>query len=174
MKKLYFLRHGQTEMNVSGHYAGLTETPLTAEGRNQATLAGQAAKGLGIDLIVSSPLSRAHNTAEIIAQEIGYPLDKILINPLLIERNGGELEGKPFDRFGTNYDDVVGAEKDDVLVARAQAALDWINSLKADHILIVSHGSFGRALRSLIKTEYPMSHPERINNAELLCWIEEN
>ncbi len=173
MKKLYFLRHGQTEMNVAGIYAGIIETPLTSEGKRQAKKAGRAAKGLGIDLIVASPLSRALETARIVAKEIGYSSKNIKASPLLIERFFGVMEGRPVNPEQT-YQDIEGIEDDDTLVQRAHSALGWINSLPADHILIVSHGSFGRALRSILKEEYPMSHPERINNAELLCWIEED
>ncbi len=173
MKKLYFIRHGQTEMNVAGIYAGVIETPLTDEGKRQAKNAGKAAKDLGIDLIVASPLGRAQETARIVAKEIGYESAKIKGSPLLIERFFGAMEGQPNDPSLT-YDKFDGAEDDDSLVHRAHAALAWINSQHADHILVVSHGSFGRALRSILKEEYPMSHPERINNAELLCWVEEN
>lgn len=160
-------------MNVSGHFAGLTETPLTDEGKAQAKKAGQAANDLGIDLIVASPLGRTLETARIVAKEIGYDRAKIRSSPLLVERFFGELEGTQ-NEMNLSYEQVEGIEDDDSLVHRAQAALDWINNFNADHILVVSHGSFGRALRSILKGEYPMSHPERINNAELLCWVEEN
>lgn len=166
------MRHGLSEMNVAGLIAGITETPLTREGREQAKKAGRAAKGLGIDLIVSSPMSRAHETARIVASEIGFPEENILTSPLLFERNYGVLEGTPYVA-GKNMDEFEGYEKDTSLIARAQQALDWINGLEANHILVVSHGAFGRALRSILKTDFPMSHPERINNAEILAWVEE-
>ncbi len=167
------MRHGQTVMNVSGHYAGITETPLTDEGRAQAKKAGKAAKGLGIDLIVASPLGRTLETARIVAKEIGYKPSQIRSSPLLIERFFGEMEGK-LNHSNLAYEEIEGIEDDDSLVHRAHSALEWVNSFTADHVLIVSHGSFGRALRSVLKADYPMSHPEKINNAELLCWVEEN
>ncbi len=173
MKKLYFIRHGQTVMNVSGHFGGIIETPLTQKGQLEAKIAGQSAKDLGIDLIVASPLGRTLETARIIAKEIGYKQSNILSSPLLIERFFGELEGKQ-NKFNKTYDQIEGIESDNFLVQRAHYALDWINSLEADHILVVSHGSFGRAMRSILKSDYPMSHPDKINNAEILCWVEEN
>ncbi len=172
MKKLYFIRHGQTVMNVSGHFAGHTETPLTDEGRAQAKRAGMNAKDLKIELIVASPLSRALETAQIFAQEIGYNTTEIIVSPLLIERYFGILEGAAYSQE-RSYQDVEDLEADDQLVQRAHLALAWINSHDADNILVVSHGSFGRALRSILKEEYPMSHPEKLNNAELACWVEE-
>ena len=158
-------------MNVSGHYAGQIETPLTAEGRKQAEAAGKAAKGLGIDLILASPLSRALETAQLFAKEIGYDLKKIRTSPLLVERSFGVMEGKPWNP-DLAYENIEGVESDVALVQRAHLALELINSFEADHILVVSHGSYGRALRSILKAEYPISHPEKINNAELLCWVE--
>src|SRR5581483_5723923 len=75
MKKLYFIRHGESVSNVERWHAGRIDTPLTERGRQQAREAGKKAKAqkLHFDLIVSSPLSRALETARIIAKEIGYP-----------------------------------------------------------------------------------------------------
>jgi probable phosphoglycerate mutase len=173
MKRLYFMRHGLSEMNVQGLVSGVTESPLTAEGRAAAKKAGQDTQHLKIDLIVASPMSRALETAQIFAKEIGYSVENIKISPLLIERNFGELEGAPFGPVG-DRSQILEYEQDDALLARAQQALDWINSLDAESILIVSHGAIGRAIRSLVREDFPMSHPHRMDNTELVCWIEED
>jgi uncharacterized phosphatase len=177
MRKLYFVRHGQSEMNVSGHFAGITETPLTAEGREQAKRAGQIAKDFHIDAIVSSPLSRALETAQIIAKELGYSLDKIHINKLFIERDYGELEGKPWAP-DLNLDGMSDIETVDTVLERAKLALDFLHTLDAGNILVVSHGTFGRALRSHILPDYPFhntttkdSSQFRIPNAEIVSWL---
>lgn len=170
MKKLYFIRHGLSELNVQGKFAGTTETPLTDEGRRQAKAAGQLARQHDIDLIVASPLSRALETAQIIAKEISYPADKILTNKLLIERDFGELEGKPWAP-DLNLDGFSDIETDDTLTERAHLALKWLNSFQADNILVVSHGAFGRALRSILRTEYPMTRRAPLKNAELHQWL---
>lgn len=177
MKKLYFIRHGLSEMNKSGHYAGTIETPLSEEGRAQAKAAGQKAKDLDIDLIVSSPLSRALETAQIIARQIGYPEDKILINPLFIERSWGDWEGKPFRPIKEDeFDTIPNAEKSHDLVDRAGKALDFLNSLPAQHILVASHGTFGRALRHHVLEDMPFvaeagDQKLRLANGEIICWI---
>jgi len=172
MKKLYFIRHGQSQLNVEGRYAGRTETPLTVEGRAQAKRTGQDAKGLKIDLIISSPLSRALETAQIVAAEIGYPLDKIIIDERLIERDFGKLEGQAWSPDHKKQDlSPYNIELDSQLLARTRKALDWIESLPADNILVVSHGAFGRALRSLIQRDFPLGHPHRLGNAELHEWL---
>ena len=127
MKKLYFIRHGLSEMNVKGLIAGRTESPLTEEGKLQARHAGKQAKKLGIDYIVSSPMSRAHETAKIIAKEIGYPLDKIHLNSLFIERDFGELEGKVWSP-DLDIDGFADVEAQDTLIERAGLALNFLES----------------------------------------------
>ncbi len=157
-------------MNVASVWSGTTETPLTNEGRRQAMRSGKAAKDLSIDLVVSSPLGRAHETAKIIAKEIGYPANNIQLNSLLIERHFGKAEGQTWNP-DINIDDIADVETVDILINRAQMALNWLHSLPAEHILVVSHGAFGRALRSLVKPTYPFSHENRLQNAEINHWI---
>ena len=170
MKRLYFVRHGQSEMNVSGHYAGSYNTPLTAEGRKQAHEAGKQAKNLGIDYIVCSPLSRAHDTAKIIAKEIGYDERDIHLNSLFVERDFGRLEGTPWSP-DIDLDGIADVESDETLLKRARMALDFLETLEADTVLVASHGAFGRALRHHAMIDFPFSHPHRIENAEILQLI---
>lgn len=179
MKKLYFIRHGESEMNVAGHFAGVTDTPLTAHGREQARRAGKKARDLHLDYIISSPLSRAHETAQIIAEEIGYPVDEVHVNKLFIERDFGELEGKPWAP-DLNLDGISDIETRDTILERAKLALQFLQELEGVHnILVVSHGSFGRAMRSLILPEYQYVNRSApadgkhgaIPNAELVNWL---
>lgn len=178
MKRLYFVRHGLSELNQSGHFAGMTDTPLTATGKKQAKLAAQHAKDLRIDYIVSSPLSRALETAQILAVEIGYPKTKIHVNKLFIERDFGELEGKPYAP-DTNLDGISDIETVDTILERARLAVKFLHTLEANNILVVSHGSFGRALRSQILPEFPFSNLSTggskvklgLPNAEIVRWI---
>ncbi len=176
MKKLYYVRHGLSTGNeasiVSG---GKSDHPLAQEGKRQAKLAGQKAKDLNIDLIVSSTQTRAFQTAKIISKEIGYPVDEIQVNSILVERDYGDYEGHE----GTLSPEILneiynkgigGSESNKDLRARAEEAFKWISSLKADNILVVSHGSFGRVFRQICISEYDFE--EKIPNAEIVCWIE--
>ncbi len=169
MKKLYFIRHGLSVMNQQGVFSGSIDTPLTDEGRKQAKQAGKLARDFGIDYIVSSPLARALETAQIIAGEIGYPTRDIHVNDLFVERHFGELEGKPWSP-DLNLDGISDIETVDSLLERAKLALDWLHTLPADNILVVSHGSFGRALRRHILPEAIFE--ERIPNAQIVAWVE--
>lgn len=166
-KKIYFIRHGQSELNAAGRYAGHTETPLTEEGRQQARAAGQLAKKHNIEYIISSPLGRALETAQIVAAELDYPLEDIHVDELFIERNYGDLEDQPYTP-GFDYNTVNGIETDTQIIKRAEKALTFIENLQADSILIVSHGSLGRAIRFHLEPETPFE--VRIHNADLQNW----
>lgn len=158
-------------MNVEGKIAGSTETPLTEEGRNQAKNAGKKLKELKIDYIVCSPQSRTKETAEIIAKELGYPLDKIHFNDLFVERDYGPMEGAAWHP-DLNVDGIADVESADTLINRARLALNFLESLPEENILVVSHGSFGRALRHHILEDFPFSRKEdRIANAEVHEWL---
>jgi uncharacterized phosphatase len=175
VKKLYFIRHGLSEMNKSGHFAGTIDTPLTSEGRVQAKIAGESARMLNINLIVSSPLSRAHETAKIIAEQIDYPQNEIIISDLLKERHWGDLEGTPHAPVD-DLDEVPNAETSHQLLHRAEKALQYLESLDADNILVVSHGTFGRALRHHIVDDMPFINKIsdktiRLPNGEIISWI---
>ena len=119
--------------------------------------------------MVSSPLSRAHETAEIVAKEIGYPLEKIRTSDLLVERHFGELEGKPWSP-DLDLDGISDIETVDSLIERAHLAFKWMESLDGETVLVVSHGSFGRALRSVLIEEHPFAGSEKIQNAEIILW----
>ncbi len=175
MKKLYFVRHGESEMNAQGKTAGSTESPLTKLGHQQAKMAAKEAQKLNIDYIVSSPQSRAYDTAKIIAKEIGYPVKEIHINNLFAERHYGEMEGKTWDP-DLNVDGISDIETLDTVLERARLALDFLHTLDAKNILVASHGGFGRALRShingLLYTPYHQTpEDQRIANAVILTWI---
>lgn len=94
--KIYTVRHGQTEWNKKGLYQGKTDVPLNEEGKKQATLVKEKLKDKKIDLIISSPLKRAKETAEIISDG----KIKIITDSLIVERGLGEYEGSPVNDNG--------------------------------------------------------------------------
>jgi len=167
MKHLYFVRHGLSVNNKKGIFSGRTETPLAPEGIEQAHLAGQKAKALHIDLIVSSPMERARETASIIAGEIGYPLDAIELHDFFMERAFGVLEGEPYSP-NMHLDDVEGVERSEEILERAKQGVAYLRSLPQDNILVVSHGAIGRALRHTVNSEIPFHGSERFDNADLV------
>lgn len=167
MKHLYFVRHGLSQLNVEGRWAGSVETPLTEEGKKQAKAAGRQARELKIDYILCSPLKRAHDTACIIAKDIGYPEAAIDVNSLVVERHFGSMEGQPW-RPDFDMDGIADAESVDSLLERARLTLKHLETVEADTILVVSHGAFGRALRHVLHPETPLHGGERFENAKII------
>ena len=90
MTRFFLVRHGETEWNRERRIQGVSDIPLNDTGRAQAAALGDILVGHNFDLIVSSPLSRADETARIIAQRLGMPAP--ITVPDLIERNYGEAE----------------------------------------------------------------------------------
>jgi broad specificity phosphatase PhoE len=72
--KLYIARHGETDLNLNGDcYQGSTDEPLNARGRSQAAALALALPD-DIDLVVTSPLARARQTAQALVDRRGLPL----------------------------------------------------------------------------------------------------
>lgn len=88
---LYIVRHGETEWNKSGVVMGQKDSPLTAEGVEQAQATAEQLKDIHFDSIFSSDSLRAHRTAEIIKLERQLAIET---SKLLRERSYGHFEGK--------------------------------------------------------------------------------
>ena len=91
---LILIRHGQSEWNALNQFTGWKDPDLTAKGIEEAHNAGMIINNLKInfDLVFTSALIRAQNTAEIILKEINQSLSTIK-NQALNERNYGDLAG---------------------------------------------------------------------------------
>ncbi len=150
-----FIRHGQTDWNRDLRLQGSSDIPLNDTGRQQArdavamlstTQPGQqGAPQTQWDAIVSSPLSRARETAQIVADGLGISLGPSY--DLLVERHYGEAEGATDDVVEANWPDheYPGLESLDDVVARGIAALDLIADDYGDaNVVIVCHGTIIR------------------------------
>jgi broad specificity phosphatase PhoE len=158
--KIYLARHGQNEDNRDGILNGHRDLPLTELGRKQAHEAAASIKSLGLtfDVVYSSPLIRAFETASIISSEANQPTP--VAHPLLIERNLGLMSGRPIasikEHCGEDVlvTDVVtyflayeGAETFPDLVARAKVLLAELKQKYTDEsILLVGHGDMGKMI----------------------------
>lgn len=146
---LYFLRHGESVGNAEGYYQGQQEFQLTRRGRNQVRrlISRWQVDGTHIDQIITSPLARAKDTAEMIADTMGCPVE---IDPDWRERDMGMLTGikrqsaddvilRP--EFFTPYDNMAGTgEGNWALYLRAGRAIHRILKRQPARYLIVSHG----------------------------------
>lgn len=170
MRHLYYCRHGLSEMNEQGLLCGSTDSPLSPKGRSQALAAAKSAmqNGIGFDLIVSSTMLRAYETATIIGNTLGMPLEKILPNPLLVERDFGKLEGTLWYPY-MDLSKEPSVESYEHIMHRAAEAKKWLDNLPAQTILLVSHGSFIRAIRSLYTPSKPYGDAtETMPNGEII------
>lgn len=176
MKRLYFIRHGLSENNRAQLWSGQLDVQLLPEGRAQAKRAAAAAKqqGLSFDLIVSSPLERAYETACVVAGELGYPIEEIIRNDLFKECCYGVLQGTSYGDLQTAYlrneavvDSYKGVETTAQLHERATQAWAYLQSLPQDSVLLASHTAFGRALRRVILDKPINTVVESFKNAEI-------
>ena len=156
MHTLYFTRHGETVWNVENKICGMTDSPLTERGRQQARKLGEAVKasGVHIDEILYSPLSRAADTAMAIAEATGLPAR---CEPRLREQCFGKYEGTPRNggefrvsktHFADRYD---GGES---MMQLAQRIYNLLDELKADTgktYLLVAHNGIARKLGEAVK-----------------------
>lgn len=149
---IYLLRHGETDWNKKRLLQGHTDTLLNETGRRQVeeTAKKLAASGLQMDVIVSSPLKRAKESAQIAARMLGYPQEKIVVEELLIERGFGEGEGMALEEMKARYPDrdCTGMESKEELIRRAGLALQKITDMFSDaqRILLAAHGAILFAL----------------------------
>lgn len=141
---IYFVRHGQTDWNKDGFLQGQSDIPLNQTGIMQAQKVKEMMKDISIDQVYCSPLQRTRETATIINENWNLP---IMEDPLLLERNFGEIEGKHKDSFDFKsfwdwkQETRFGMESIEEVFARIYLFLDRIQQVAVDHhILIVAHG----------------------------------
>ena len=146
------VRHGEAESNVKKILSSNPKAVnhLTENGKEHAVLAAKNLEGKKIDMIYCSPFMRTRETAEIIAEKIGYPLDKIIYDERLHELYGGILDGKPDSEyqafFGSRFEKFwktpEGRENYTMVKNRMTEFLYDINAKnEGKHILIVGHNT---------------------------------
>ena len=162
------LRHGQTDWNIDFRLQGITDIPLNETGLAQARIAAEVINAEDWDFIASSPLSRAKETAEIVAQQLG--ISEVAIEQLLLERSFGDAEGMTHEEWKRDFPDGLppGGESLDVLRARAELLLDRLLTVyRGTRVLTVSHGALIRKLVRMVSGgELPLEG-QRFGNTSL-------
>jgi probable phosphoglycerate mutase len=140
------IRHGQTDWNRDDKLQGSSDIPLNDAGREQAHEAARALAAAGTwHAVVSSPLSRARETAEIIARDLGLELGPSY--PDLIERDYGALEGTSSSAAVAAHPhrDYPGAETLDEVATRGRRAMNEIaDAYGEQQVVVVAHGTLIR------------------------------
>ena len=135
------VRHGETEWNRLGKVQGHSNIPLNDAGRAQAAGAGEALRGGDYEVLVSSPLDRANETAEIIGRAVGLEVSGHYDG--LKERFYGVAEGMTATEYYATFPDrqATNAETLDELTERAVATLrDIAASSGGRDVIAVAHG----------------------------------
>ena len=167
MTTLILVRHGESEWNRAGRIQGQVNSPLTDLGINQAKEIRDYLSGILLNQeleIYTSPLDRAIQTAEIIAQGIEYPSRKIIIEERLNDFNVGEISGTfGWDKVAEIFPEQAqlrlqdpmrfhpsGGESGAEFEARLRSLLEDLmddGTLK----LMVSHGIVNKFIRGILK-----------------------
>ena len=147
---IIFLRHGESVGNAESRWQGQADYPLTDKGCKQAQAIANRwlAKGKKFDSIITSPLNRAKETADIIGNALNVPVEA---DPIWMERNIGQVQGLtseevkqlfPNRDFITPFSAILGdqGEGDWELYLRAGQALQDLLRRSPGEYLVVSHG----------------------------------
>lgn len=175
MTVIGFLRHGQTDWNIDFRLQGISDIPLNDTGRHQAHAAIAKMSEYEWDVIVSSPLSRAVETAGIIAQ--GIALKDPVIHQELLERSFGEAEGLSYEVWRDHFlsgERASGAESLADLEHRVLRCLKLIASTYPHkRVLAVSHGAFIRKLVNIVSNGTLPQDGQRLGNLSLAVVAQE-
>ncbi len=172
----YFIRHGETEWNAERRLQGQLDIPLNDAGRLQSAQCGAMLRGLiearrktPVDFtFISSPLSRARETMEIVRGVLGLPRKGYAIEPRLAELSFGRWEGLTYrevraldgaalklrERDKWNFVTPQGESYAQLLVR----VREWRASVEGD-IIVVAHGGVARVLMVLFGVRTPEDAP---------------
>ncbi len=154
MGVVYFVRHGQTVWNSENKICGVTDSPLTELGHEQAKETGRniLVAGIKADEILYSPLIRAKDTALHISEITGIPAR---VEPRLIEQNYGKWESTPrdgaeFKKAKAHFvDDYDGGE---TMMKVAQRIYNLLDDIKKESeektYILVAHNGIARVVKS--------------------------
>lgn len=178
---LTLIRHGQTPWNIQKLMQGSSDIPLNDVGRAQAVETGRrlAELNLGFEVLVSSPLSRALETAQIVGAELGLEVSGTYEG--LVERAYGAAEGLDISLEARAEPDAFyeGVESErSVYVRGVEALRDIVREFPGQRIIAVSHGSLIRRVLSASHgkewaTPVPNAQPLEIPLAGLFEWNED-
>ena len=146
-QKVYLLRHGETEWSLNGRHTGVTDIPLTENGRMAARLLKPILAKVTFTLVLTSPLQRARETCELAG--LGQFAN---VEPDLIEWNYGEYEGLTTEQIRSTRpgwsvfrDGCPGGESPEQVGARADRVITKVRTA-AGNVALFGHGHFTRVL----------------------------
>jgi len=153
--KILFVRHGESVDDIEDRYGGSADFDLTEKGREQVSESAKKISSLNekFEIILTSPLKRAFQSAEIIANELHLEVEGF---EYLKERNlNGVLTGLVRSEAKEKYPDVVathkrweyidGSERTEDFNNRVKNAIKYLQKMEYDSVVAVTHGLFLKA-----------------------------
>lgn len=138
--EIVIFRHGQTDWNLAGRLQGSTDTELNTTGMAQAQALAERLLGFHFDVIVSSDLKRAFNTAQTVVSGRGI---EVQIDRRLRELGLGQAEGKTYEEIESLYGSMTNIperESAESLVARVNQVIEELWEKQHSRVAISSHG----------------------------------
>ncbi len=158
--KIYLIRHGETAWNKESRIQGREDVPLCAEGLDQAKSVAESFMNVPLAAVVTSPLSRALTTAEMIGKTVNAP---VYPEEDLTERDFGSVSGKVVDIFNPErYADDL-EPLDDVAARALNVLRRYAETLKADFAAVSHGGTINAVLRAVSKGEIGSGKTRLIN-----------
>ena len=158
--RLLIVRHGQSTWNAAHRWQGSADPPLSALGEAQAREAAEALAGEGLEHVVTSPLRRAHRTADVIAEALGLGEPGVVAD--LAERDVGEWTGLTRGEIETRWPgaldppraDPPGGETHPAFRQRIARVLDELLGTHAGRTtVVVAHGGVIRGVEAACGVE---------------------
>ena len=155
--KVYFVRHGQSEGNISGRHNAWAQVPLTEKGKADAAMAGRLLKGISFDKVYTSDLIRAIQTKEIampgVESETLFMLREVCVGNLLgraavdcIQEYG---EAYLHSRRVTDWSAYGGESRED-LHKRIRQFLSMLEKTDYENVAVFGHGTYCHCILSAI------------------------
>ncbi|KML12653.1 phosphatase [Bacillus safensis] len=165
MTTICLVRHGETDWNAAKRIQGRTDIPLNDTGKWQAEQTGLYLKDVHWDVVISSPLIRAKETAHLILNYVHAPL---VIMDDFIERDYGDAEGMSFEERQKLFPDkqYPNMEPLETIQNRMLEGIEKVRAAYPDqHVLIVAHGAAIHALLTTLADEHMGLQNTRLVNA---------
>lgn len=160
MKRIYFVRHGQTEWNATGRFQGQWDSDLTKLGREQADAHGRLLARVEPEALFASPLGRVRQTVEIINEHAGL---RVTYDERLREWDCGDWSGHLRSDVETRWPEEwaalvadrfyyrgPGCENYPDMFERAAPFVDELLGSDAKAVAVVSHGMIGKVMISIL------------------------
>jgi probable phosphoglycerate mutase len=172
MTRFIILRHGETSWNLASRIQGHSDSPLTPAGVRQAQALAQRMQGERFDVLVSSDLGRALETARIVAGATGHA---VVADPRFRERNFGDAEGLTYGELDHEFPDAFSKVREtdpDYVIPNGESRRQMFERVKSsfealarEHpgkcVAVVSHGGVLASLYRAIHA-IPVATPHHI------------